>query len=706
MVFKRFLSVILCAVMLLGIAVPMAAAETSTITVDPINIEVGGKVFLPTDVTGKNVPVFAYQGTTYAPLRALAEAYGLTVGYNQEQNLASVDGSPSADYVGTKGTARVLTERTTLSVVPIRIEVNGEVFQPRDVTGKIVPVFAYQGTTYAPLRALAEAYGLRVDYDRERNLATVDFTAASVLTEEVDRQLRSDLQKRIDEILATETEIVRSDVFIPGETYTGTAYYISNDGDDDNDGLTPETAWQSVGKLLQELDQREGSVMKPGDAIFLRRGDIFRLSHWNLSVSLDNVTISAYGEGEKPILTTSSENGSGEEKWELVYEDDTGKKIWKFYRDMRDTSMVVLDNGEAITRRVYEFYTEDGYISCTDSGWWMHEDWSDPDTGVKLLDRLLPLEESMMEDLNLISRPVRSDPNSNYGESGKGPLYLRCDSGNPGALYDSIEFSEFEVCATVWLGASGVVFDNLSFRSTGTAWIKAQHGSPWWEVENTLIQNCEFAHGGGCATYYVTTPEGTRIIEAQGDGIYGIIQNATIRHNYFHDAMSGTTTYEWPMEDPNTAEGFYHVLDNVMVNTMGMRMDSTSNALQHLDSHIIRGNHIWNTGRMDRGSILYTEAPILVQPNYYKEWIIEDNVIYGTENGYESNALLALCFNEHEGNTIPVIRNNTYVQYSGRNFGYFNMWRPDHFWSIDEPKLLIKVAEMIGDTTSKFYVIR
>ena len=269
MVFKKLLSVILCAVMLLGIAVPMAAAETSTITVDPINIEVGGKVFLPTDVTGKNVPVFAYQGTTYAPLRALAEAYGLTVGYNQEQNLASVDGSPSADFVGTKGTARVLTERTTLSIVPIRIEVNGEVFQPRDVTGKIVPVFAYQGTTYAPLRALAEAYGLRVGYDRERNLATVDFTAASVLTEEVDRQLRSELQTRIDEILATETEIVRSDVFFPCETYTGTAYYVSNDGDDDNDGLTPETAWKTPYKIVYELTQEDGNrTIQPGDAVF------------------------------------------------------------------------------------------------------------------------------------------------------------------------------------------------------------------------------------------------------------------------------------------------------------------------------------------------------------------------------------------------------------------------------------------------------
>ena len=533
---------------------------------------------------------------------------------------------------------------------------------------------------------------------------TAPQTSATVLSAEKDAELRADLQARIDEILNTETEIVHSDTFIPGETYTGTAYYVSNDGDDNNDGLTPETAWQSVSKLLQELDQREGCVLKPGDAIFLRRGDIFRLP-WCLSVSLDNITISAYGEGEKPILTSSSENGAGAEKWELVYEDDTGKKIWKFYRDMRDTSMVVLNNGEVISSRVYEFYTEDGYISCTDSGWWMHEDLANPDTGVKLLDRLLPLEESMTEDLNLISRPVRSDPDSTYGESGVGPLYLRCDRGNPGQLYNSVEFAEFDVTSIIWLSSSDVVFDNISFCCNGNSWMKGSHPMPWWEIENTLIQNCEFAYGGGCATYYGSTPEGTRTVEAQGDGVYTIVKNTTVRNNYFHDSMGGIVSYEWPMDDPNTSGGYFHVLNNVITNTGGLRMDSTSYSLQNLDSHIIRGNHIWNTGRTDRGRILYTEAPIFVQPNYFGEWIIEDNVIYGTEKGYESNALLCLCFHVDDGNTIPQIRNNVYVQHSGRNFGYFNMWRPDHFWSIDDPELLTKVAELLGDTTSEFYVI-
>jgi len=177
---NRSLSLILLLALLLGLALPVTAAPSQSITVDPINVMVGGKVFLPTDVNGKNVPIFVYDGTTYAPLRALAEAYGLTVGYNAKKNLATVDGKPSAAFAGSKGTAQALTKRTTLSVSSINIEVNGSVFQPKDANGKAVSVFVYDGTTYAPLRALAEAYGLAVSYDSVQNLATVEFVTPAI----------------------------------------------------------------------------------------------------------------------------------------------------------------------------------------------------------------------------------------------------------------------------------------------------------------------------------------------------------------------------------------------------------------------------------------------------------------------------------------------------------------------------------------------
>lgn len=60
-----------------------------------------------------------------------------------------------------------------LIAYPIQVLVDGEVFRPVDAKGNEVQVFTVNGTTYAPLRALAEAYGLEVGYDSTKKLATV-----------------------------------------------------------------------------------------------------------------------------------------------------------------------------------------------------------------------------------------------------------------------------------------------------------------------------------------------------------------------------------------------------------------------------------------------------------------------------------------------------------------------------------------------------
>ncbi len=522
-------------------------------------------------------------------------------------------------------------------------------------------------------------------------------TAAAVLAAEKDAELRADLQTRIDEILNSETEIVHSDTYVLGETYTGTAYYISNDGNDDNDGLTPETAWQTISKLAQEAGGWErGGILKPGDAVFFRRGDIFRDQNFHLGT--DGLTFSAYGEGPKPIFTTSSENGAGKEKWELIYEDDTGKKIWQFYRDMSDVSRLILNDGEVITTRIYEFYDENGYISCEATGWWQHEA-----EGVTLLDSLLPLEESMIEDLTIISRPERFE-GWDYIDCGVGPLYLRCDSGNPGELYNSIEFTEYAMSSNIYLCASNCVFDNISFRCNGKSCIQPDN---WKEIQNTVIQNCEFAYGGCTVTFYREREDGALVVEVQGDGIYNIVRNTTVQNNYFHDGPTSSVTYEGDnFDDKDTVDGYFHCLNNVIINTNGIRLDSTADALKYLDSVQICGNQVWNTGRMDQGKLIYSEGSLVLMPNNYGECIVSDNVFYGTENGHPMNALLDILLYDFEeaGYTRPQFQNNTYIQYAGRNFGDFIM-QGSETWAMDDPELLTKAAELLGDTTSEFYVV-
>ena len=53
---------------------------------------------------------------------------------------------------------------------------------------------------------------------------------------------------------------------------------------------------------------------------------------------------------------------------------------------------------------------------------------------------------------------------------------------------------------------------------------------------------------------------------------------------------------------------------------------------------------------------------------------------------------------------FPQIRNNIYVQHGDRLFGYFSMWDERSVY-MNDPELLTKAAEMIGETTSVFYVI-
>lgn len=49
----------------------------------------------------------------------------------------------------------------------------------------------------------------------------------------------------------------------------GRTYYVSCEGDDKNDGLTPGTAWKTLAKV-------SAAELSAGDGVLFRRGDLFR----------------------------------------------------------------------------------------------------------------------------------------------------------------------------------------------------------------------------------------------------------------------------------------------------------------------------------------------------------------------------------------------------------------------------------------------
>lgn len=292
-------------------------------------------------------------------------------------------------------------------------------------------------------------------------------------------------EERKQAILNSETKIVKSDTYIQGETYTGTAYYISNTGDDNKDGLSPETAWASIRKL-------KDAKFQFGDAIFFERGGIWREAMLPANVrSTEGLTISAYGEGEKPRLYGSPENGTSAEKWELYSEGANGEKIWKFYRDMPDVSVIVMNDGETYAKRDVPYWTGTDYVDMLDFSrpYVVEEQLKDMEFFTRLAYAEKPYDPSHLF--------IAGSDQDGFDTLIEGPLYLRSDAGNPGDVYTSIEFSSAYPLAD---GMSNhTTLDNLHM-----AYGKPAVGGYWNGVSNDYVyfQNNEWGWVGGHISRY------------------------------------------------------------------------------------------------------------------------------------------------------------------------------------------------------------
>lgn len=79
-----------------------------------------------------------------------------------------------------------------------------------------------------------------------------------------------------------------------------TNYFVSNNGNDSDNGKSPEKAW----KTIERVNERN---LKPGDTVFFHRGSIF-MGELLIQYSGEEnnpIVFTAYGEGKKPVLKGS-----------------------------------------------------------------------------------------------------------------------------------------------------------------------------------------------------------------------------------------------------------------------------------------------------------------------------------------------------------------------------------------------------------------
>ena len=116
---------------------------------DNIGIIIDAEELLPVDANGAYVPPFIENGSTYVPLRAVAEAFSFDIAWDQETMTV---------FIGEKGGEPLLHEYTNIFI-------DGSEFEAKDALGNRVYPILRDGTTYMPIRAIGEAFGKTVMWD-------------------------------------------------------------------------------------------------------------------------------------------------------------------------------------------------------------------------------------------------------------------------------------------------------------------------------------------------------------------------------------------------------------------------------------------------------------------------------------------------------------------------------------------------------------
>ncbi len=209
----------------------------------------------------------------------------------------------------------------------------------------------------------------------------------------------------------------------------GSTYYVSSaSGSDSNDGLSPKSPWRT-------LDRVNSAILKPGDRVLFRRGDLWRGQLRPISGDeTGRVTYGAYGEGPKPRIFGSIERSSTQD-WQ-----DQGGGVWRSDGFSIDVGNVIFEAGKAV--------------------------------GVKVWKR---------EDVN---RPLRY-----WYDKEHSALFLHCEQ-NPAKRYSSIE------CALTRHiidegGRSYVTYENLDLRYGGA------HGIGGHGTNHIIVRDCDLSYIGG-----------------------------------------------------------------------------------------------------------------------------------------------------------------------------------------------------------------
>ena len=467
----------------------------------------------------------------------------------------------------------------------------------------------------------------------------------------------------------------------------GTVYYVSNSGDDGNDGLSPETPWKTLEKV-------SASNLRYGDGVLFNRGDLFR----GKVMTRSGVTYGAYGQGEKPKFYGWDYDLADEGLWELY---DEANSIWKMKKTMLDPGTLVFDHGKAHSYKHIPSYIGGKFV-CRD----------DESKDFIISDELKgDLDIYWHFDGILTEAPSKGQnfPIPETGERSYGELYLRCEKGNPGKVFSSIEAPVRRSMFCVGSNEN-VTVDNVCIKYVGLHGIAAGGVC----VKGLTVTNCEIGWIGGTIQHYLGTdpnyPEGGRgTVTRFGNGIeiYGGCESYRVENCYVYQCYDAGITHQV------TTWGNTRLMNNVIyrdnlveycVYGIEYFLEMNNGDNQSLMSSIeMCGNFIrhsgygWGQQRHNK----HTPAAI-------KGWSYENRATdYSVHNNvFDRAAYRMLHLVARKDEYCPKMYENTYVQFKG---GMIGQWGGNEN---GEPPIEIfdenaeeKIKNIFKDKDAKVYII-
>lgn len=483
-------------------------------------------------------------------------------------------------------------------------------------------------------------------------------------------------EQRKQEILSTKDAL----------TIKGTTYYVSNAGNDANDGKTPATAWKTNQKVSK-------ADLKPGDGVLFNRGDLFR----GMIMTCPGVSYGAYGTGEKPKFYGCEFSLADPALWE---EYDAEHHIWKCTKKMLDAGTLVFNDGEAHSRKLIPSYKNLKFVCRDDES------------------KLFDIKQEMTQDLDLYwhfdelltRHPTRGEdfPIPYFSEASLGTLYLRCDKGNPGAVFNMVE-----AVARTHLFRVGrnpnVTIDNVCVKYVG------MHGvASAGHVVGLRVTNSEFGWIGGSIQHYMGTdpnyPQGGRgTVTRFGNAIeiYGGCENFVVANNYIYESYDAGITHQITTSVKCTMTGVRYIDNLIEKCVYGIEyfLDQKKGENQsYMDDIVMSGNFIRLSGYGWGQQRHNTDTPALIKgwsyTNTARNYTISNNIF--DRSAYRMLHLVAL-----KDEYCPKMEGNTFIQHLGGKIGQYGGNETE------EPENLVfdeqaeeKINNVFGDKTAKVYYIK